>query len=93
MSYRNPQQVVDTQTGQAYRNLQASISNTFSKVADASIKEQAILKKEKEKTQLRLDREAEKSKKEAIEIIRRDVNSSAEINKILNGATVSLKNA
>ena len=93
MSYRNPQQVVDTQTGQHYRNLQASISNTFNKVADASMKEQARLRIEKEKTQLRLDREAEKSKKEAIEIMRRDVNASAEINKILNGAAVSLEHA
>ena len=30
----------------SYRNLQASISNTFNKVADASVREQATIKKE-----------------------------------------------
>ena len=41
MSYRNPQQVVDTQSGQAFAELQKTISGTFAGVASAYKKEQA----------------------------------------------------
>ena len=40
MSYRNPQQVVDTQSGQAFAELQKTISGTFAGVASAYKKEQ-----------------------------------------------------
>lgn len=46
MSYRNPQQVVDTQTGQHYRNLQKSLSSTFAGVAQSYKTEQDKLEKE-----------------------------------------------
>lgn len=46
MSYRNPQQVVDTQTGQHYRNLQKSLSSTFAGVAQSYKAEQDKLEKE-----------------------------------------------
>ena len=42
MSYRNPQQVVDTQSGQAFAELQKTISGTFAGVASAYKKEQDI---------------------------------------------------
>ena len=41
MSYRNPQQVVDTQSGQAFADLQKTISGTFAGVADTYKKDQA----------------------------------------------------
>jgi len=90
MSYRNPQQVVDTQTGQHYRNLQASISNTFNKVADASVREQATIKKEQEKAQLRLKKDAEQAKKDAINIMRNDVNASAKIHAAKKDSAVEM---
>jgi len=90
MSYRNPQQVVDTQTGQHYRNLQASISNTFNKVADASVREQATIKKEQEKAQLRLKKEAEQAKKDAINIMRNDVTSSTKIKGVINDSLIAM---
>lgn len=46
MSYTNPQQVVDTQTGQHYRNLQKSLSSTFAGVAQSYKAEQDKLEKE-----------------------------------------------
>ena len=46
MSYRNPQQVIDTQTGQHYRNLQNVISSTFAGVAQNYKAEQDKLAKE-----------------------------------------------
>ena len=46
MSYRNPQQVIDTQTGQHYRNLQNIISSTFAGVAQSYKAEQDKLAKE-----------------------------------------------
>ena len=49
MSYRNPQQVVDTQTGQHYRNLQNVIAGTFSQVAKSYKEEQNELAKEQKK--------------------------------------------
>ena len=49
MSYRNPQQVVDTQTGQHYRNLQKSLSNTFAGVAQSYKAEQDKLEKERKR--------------------------------------------
>ena len=42
MSYRNPQQVVDTQSGQAFADLQKTISGTFAGVADTYKKDQAV---------------------------------------------------
>ena len=93
MSYRNPQQVVDTQTGQHYRNLQASISNTFDKVADASRLEQDRIRKEQEKVQLKLEKEAEQAKKDSIDIMRRDVNASAKIQGYLNDSAVAMGTA
>jgi len=90
MSYRNPQQVVDTQTGQHYRNLQASISNTFDKVADASRLEQDRIRKEQEKVQLKLEKEAEQAKKDSIDIMRRDVNASAQIKGIINKSAIAM---
>ena len=65
MSYRNPQQVVDTQTGQHYRNLQKSLSNTFAGVAQSYKAEQDRLEKERKK-------------KEAAEKAVRDFNQSEE---------------
>ena len=91
MSYRNPQQVVDTQTGQAYRNLQASISNTFSKVADASIKEQAILKKEKEARDRAAAKEFAQSEKDKSAIAEQSVKANTEFQKIINGSMFALK--
>ena len=41
MSYRNPQQVVDTQSGKAFADLQRTISGTFAGVADTYKKDQA----------------------------------------------------
>ena len=41
MSYRNPQQVVDTQSGQAFADLQKTISGAFAGVASTYKKEQA----------------------------------------------------
>ena len=90
MSYRNPQQVLDTQTGQAYRNLQASISNTFSKVADASIKEQAKLKKEKEARDKAAALQAAQSKKDQSAIAEQSVKSNTEFQKIINGMPMGL---
>ena len=90
MSYRNPQQVVDTQTGQHYRNLQASISNTFDKVADASRLEQDRIRKEQEKVQLKLKKEAEQAKKDSIDIMKRDVNASAQIKGIINKSAIAM---
>lgn len=49
MSYRNPQQVVDTQTGQHYRNLQKSLSSTFAGVAQSYKAEQDKLEKERKR--------------------------------------------
>lgn len=49
MSYRNPQQVIDTQTGQHYRNLQNVISSTFAGVAQNYKAEQDKLLAEKKK--------------------------------------------
>lgn len=46
MSYTNPQQVVDTQTGQHYRNLQQSLSSTFAGVAKSYKAEQDKLEEE-----------------------------------------------
>lgn len=46
MSYRNPQQVIDTQTGQHFRNLQNVISSTFAGVAQNYKAEQDKLAKE-----------------------------------------------
>jgi hypothetical protein len=40
MSYRNPQQVVDTQSGKAFTDLQRTISGVFTGVADTYKKEQ-----------------------------------------------------
>ncbi len=56
MSYRNPAKIVDTQSGQHYRNMQQSLAKTFTGVVDAdtarikaetakTIKEQAELRK------------------------------------------------
>jgi len=90
MSYRNPQQVLDTQTGQAYRNLQASISNTFSKVADASIKEQARLKKEKEARDKAAALQAAQSKRDQSAIAEQSVKSNTEFQKIINGMPMGL---
>jgi hypothetical protein len=56
MSYRNPAKLVDTQSGQHYRNMQQSLAKTFTGVVDAdtarikaetakTIKEQAELRK------------------------------------------------
>jgi len=41
MSYRDPQQHIDTQTGQHFRNLQQDITNTVTKIAGAYDAEQA----------------------------------------------------
>ena len=64
MSYRNPQQVIDTQTGQHYRNLQNVISSTFAGVAQSYKAEQDKLAEEKKKReeknkQKKLQRQAE----------------------------------
>jgi len=91
MSYRNPQQVLDTQTGQAYRNLQASISNTFSKVADASIKEQAKLKKEKEARDKAAALQAAQSKKDQTAIAEQSVKSNTKFQKTINDSMFALK--
>ena len=56
MSYRNPQQVVDTQSGQAFVDLQKTISGTFAGVADA-------YKKDQEAEAARINKIAEKNKK------------------------------
>ena len=53
MSYRNPQQVIDTQTGQHYRNLQNVISSTFAGVAQSYKAEQDKLEKEQEAREAR----------------------------------------
>ncbi len=56
MSYRNPAKIVDTQSGQHYRNMQQSLAKTFTGIVDAdtarikaetakTIKEQAELRK------------------------------------------------
>ena len=58
MSYRNPQQVVDTQSGQAFVDLQKTISGTFAGVADA-------YKKDQEAEAARINKIAEKNKKAA----------------------------
>ena len=58
MSYRNPQQVVDTQSGQAFAELQKTISGTFAGVASAYKKEQAT-------ETARLKKIAEENKKAA----------------------------
>lgn len=58
MSYRNPQQVVDTQSGQAFAELQKTISGTFAGVASAYKKEQAT-------EAARLKKIAEENKKAA----------------------------
>jgi hypothetical protein len=42
MSYRNPKQVVDTQSGQAFADLQRTISGTFAGIADTYKKDQAV---------------------------------------------------
>ena len=91
MSYRNPQQVVDTQTGQHYRNLQASISNTFNKVADASIKEQAKLKKEKEARDKAAALQAAQSKKDQTAIAEQSVKSNTKFQKTINDSMFALK--
>ena len=54
MSYRNPTQVVDTQTGQHYANLQKTIAGSFGnyansvRVADAKKQKENELKAKKE---------------------------------------------
>ena len=53
MSYRNQQQVIDTQTGQHYRNLQNVISSTFAGVAQSYKAEQDKLEKEQEAIEAR----------------------------------------
>jgi|14_taG_2_1085336.scaffolds.fasta_scaffold04774_1 hypothetical protein len=58
MSYRNPQQVVDTQSGQAFADLQKTISGTFAGVASA-------YKKEQDTEAARLKKIAEENKKAA----------------------------
>ncbi len=58
MSYRNPQQVVDTQSGQAFADLQKTISGTFAGVASA-------YKKEQDEEAARLKKIAEENKKAA----------------------------
>ena len=47
MSYRNPEQVVDTQSGQYVRQMQQSVASSFEKLAN---KVSAEIKKELEKT-------------------------------------------
>ena len=58
MSYRNPQQVVDTQSGKAFADLQKTISGTFAGVADTYKKDQAA-------EAARLNKIAEKNRKAA----------------------------
>jgi len=58
MSYRNPQQVVDTQSGKAFADLQRTISGTFAGVADTYKKDQAA-------EAARINKIAEKNKKAA----------------------------
>ena len=56
MSYRNPQQVVDTQSGQHIRNLQKTIADTGVDVIDAFSKEAKIRKAKEEADNKEWDR-------------------------------------
>lgn len=47
-AYSNPQEVLDTQTGQYFQNLQSTITQTFAGVAQSYAAKQAQLKKELE---------------------------------------------
>ena len=65
MSYRNPRQVIDTQSGQHFIDLQRSLSGTFSKIStDYSKKQEKLIKeaksnKEKNETRIRVNQEKE----------------------------------
>ncbi len=76
MSYRNPQQVVDTQTGQHYRNLQKTISSTFGAVAKNYSEEQ-------EKKRLKLLKDAKASQELKNKIENNGIQKKLEINKVL----------
>ena len=56
MSYRNPARIVDTQSGQHFRNMQQSLAKTFTGVINADT--------------ARIIKEAEKAEKEQSSVIR-----------------------
>ena len=77
MSYRNPQQVVDTQSGKAFADLQKTISGTFAGVADTYKKDQAA-------EAARLNKIAEKNRK-AAEYYQKKEDLLKDMARILNG--------
>ena len=68
MSYRNPIQNVDTQTGQHYRNLIKSISATFGRVAGAYRQDQERINREVEKREKENERQAIQERNLAIKL-------------------------
>ncbi len=68
MSYRNPIQNVDTQTGQHYRNLIKSISATFGRVAGAYRQDQERINREVERREKENERQAIQERNLAIKL-------------------------
>ena len=58
MSYRNPKQIVDTQSGQYVRDMQKSLSDTFSKYSSGI---NTIINKKAKKLEEQLEEEAKSS--------------------------------
>jgi hypothetical protein len=56
MSYRNPTQVIDTQTGQHWRNLSKSLQDTHTSMSQDHKEREAIKKKEEEERQAKIER-------------------------------------
>ena len=54
-AYENPQLIIDTQTGEHFRNLQSTIAGTVSNFANSYAKKQAEIKKKLEENTKRIE--------------------------------------